>query len=78
MGQFIGKGLHLLRGEGFFFPQRLHHLVRPLSPELLGLHLQKKIKCESVSCIQLFAAPWTIVCQAPRSMEFSKQEYWSG
>ena len=30
------------------------------------------------SCVQLFAAPWTIVCQGPLSMEFSKQEYWSG
>ena len=25
-----------------------------------------------------FAAPWTADCQAPLSMEFSKQEYWSG
>ena len=22
--------------------------------------------------------PWTVVCQAPLSMEFSRQEYWSG
>ena len=27
---------------------------------------------------QLFATPWTVVHQAPLSMEFSKQEYWSG
>ena len=26
----------------------------------------------------LFATPWTISCQAPLSVEFSKQEYWSG
>ena len=30
------------------------------------------------SYVQLFVAPWTIVCQAPLSMEFSRQEYWSG
>ena len=24
------------------------------------------------------ATPWTIACQSPLSMEFSKQEYWSG
>ena len=24
------------------------------------------------------ATPWTIACQAPLSMEFSSQEYWSG
>ena len=27
---------------------------------------------------QLFATPWTVTCWAPFSMEFSKQEYWSG
>ena len=27
---------------------------------------------------QFFATPWTEVCQAPLSMEFSRQEYWSG
>ena len=30
-----------------------------------------------LSCVQLFAALWTIACQAPLSLEFSKQEYWS-
>ena len=28
--------------------------------------------------VQLFAIPWTIAYQAPLSMEFSRQEYWSG
>ena len=27
--------------------------------------------------VQLFAAPWTVACQAPLSMEFSRQEYWN-
>ena len=31
----------------------------------------------SLSHVQLFATPWTVACQAPLSMEFSKQEYWS-
>ena len=25
-----------------------------------------------------FATPWIVACQAPLSMEFSRQEYWSG
>ena len=25
-----------------------------------------------------FATPWTVACQAPLSMGFSRQEYWSG
>ena len=30
------------------------------------------------SCARLFAALWTIARQAPPSMGFSRQEYWSG
>ena len=30
-----------------------------------------------LSCVQVFATPWTVVPQAPVSMGFSKQEYWS-
>ena len=30
------------------------------------------------SHVQLFAVPWTVVYQAPLSMEFSWQEYWHG
>ena len=26
----------------------------------------------------LFATPWTVACQAPLSMEFTRLEYWSG
>ena len=28
--------------------------------------------------VRLFAVPWTVTCQAPQSMEFSRQKYWSG
>ena len=30
------------------------------------------------SHVRLFATPWTVAQQAPLSVEFSKQEYWSG
>ena len=30
------------------------------------------------SCVRLFATLWTVICQAPLSMRFSRQEYWSG
>ena len=32
----------------------------------------------ALSHIQLFATPWTVPHQAPLSMGFSRQEYWSG
>ena len=31
-----------------------------------------------LSHVQLFTTPWTVAHQAPPSMEFSSQEYWSG
>ena len=33
---------------------------------------------QSLSCVQLFVNPWTVACQVPLSMEFFRQEYWSG
>ena len=36
-----------------------------------------KAKVKSLSRIQLFVTPWTIAHQAPPSMGFSRQEYWS-
>ena len=33
---------------------------------------------KSLSHVQLFATPWTVTHQAPPSMGFSRQEYWSG
>ena len=36
------------------------------------------MKVKSLSRVQLFATPWTGACQAPLSMGFSRQEYWSG
>ena len=37
-----------------------------------------KVKVKSLSCVQLFETPWTAAYQAPWSMGFSRQEYWSG
>ena len=35
--------------------------------------------CELSRChVQLFVSQWTVAHQAPLSMEFSTQEYWSG
>ena len=37
-----------------------------------------KVKGKSLSCVGLFGTPWTVAYQAPLSMGFSRQEYWSG
>ena len=37
-----------------------------------------KVKVNSLSHVRLLATPWTAAYQAPPSMGFSRQEYWSG
>ena len=37
-----------------------------------------KVKVKSLSRVRLCATPWTAAYQAPPSMGFSRQEYWSG
>ena len=45
----------------------------------VGCHfLLQYVKVKSLSRIRLLATPWTAAYQAPPSMGFSRQEYWSG
>ena len=45
----------------------------------VGCHfLLQCMKVKSLSRVRLFATPWTAAYQAPPSMGFSRQEYWSG
>ena len=37
-----------------------------------------KVKVKSLSRVRLFVIPWTVAYQAPPSIGFSRQEYWSG
>ena len=37
-----------------------------------------KSEVKSLSHVRLFATPWSVAHQAPLSMGFSRQEYWSG
>ena len=39
---------------------------------------EAKVKVKLLGCVQLFATPWTVACQASPSVGFSSQEYWSG
>ena len=36
-----------------------------------------KVKVKSLTCVRLLATPWTTTYQAPPSVGFSRQEYWS-
>ena len=43
-----------------------------------GLQFSDFVEQISMLNIQFFATLWTVACQAALSMEFSRQEYWSG
>ena len=45
---------------------------------LVDLTTWRKEKVKLLSHVRLFATPWTVAHQAPPSMGFSRQEYWSG
>ena len=48
---------------------------------LPACHLSSRPWCwvlSYFSCVCLFVTPWTVASQAPLSMGFSRQEYWSG
>ena len=40
--------------------------------------IQRVCMISHFSRVQLFVTPWTVACQAPLSMAFFRQEYWSG
>ena len=44
----------------------------------LFLFAQLCMHAQSLSYVRLFVTPWTVAHQAPLSMGFSRQEYWSG
>ena len=59
--------------------------IPPRSTEQVTLGVNKcrtqgkvKVKVKLLSRVRLFATPWTVAYQAPPSMGFSRQEYWTG
>ena len=44
----------------------------------MGTSAGMRSEVKWLSCVRLFATPWIVAYQAPLSMGFSRQEYWSG
>ena len=61
------------RGQICLFPPPVKQLSTQL---LLYIYIRKKVK--SLSLVRFFVTPWTAAYQAPPSMGFSRQAYWSG
>ena len=57
-------------------------ILQARTPERVAISFSKawkwKVKVKSLSRVLLLATPWTAAYQAPPSMGFSRQEYWSG
>ena len=53
-------------------------IIDSMDMSLTKLQEIVKDRNELLSHVRFFATPWTIARQAPLSMEFSRQEYWSG
>ena len=70
---FLLQGIFSTQGS---YPSLLHCkcIIYPLGSPRGTM----KVKVKLLSCVWLFATPWTVACQAPLSMVFSRQEYWSG
>ena len=54
--------------SGFIFYRFLSHIFNSVHASVLS-HFSR---------VQLFVTSWSVVCQAPLSLGFSMQEYWSG
>ena len=45
---------------------------------MVHVELDATERLNLLTCVRLFATPWTVAHQAPLSMKFSRQEYWTG
>ena len=84
-GENTGVGCHFLL-QGIFPTQGSNPCLLHWQADSLPLNhlrilyycMKVKVKMKSLSHAQLFATLWAVAYQAPPSMGFSRQEYWSG
>ena len=74
------KKVSFPRTRNFFFPPlaMTFHVLLGLPNTRRFLFVHTDVPAQAFSCVRLFVTPWTMVHQAPLSMEFPRQEYWSG
>ena len=58
--------------------QRLSSSIIPSPKGFFYLMSYYPLRLCVLSHVQLFETPWTVACQTPLTMGFSRQEYWSG
>ena len=82
--QFVNTSVEVLKTMERPFSKSAEHCMWKLPGHSDGIATQgafrwtlHNYKVKSLSRVRLFATPWTVAHQAPPSMGFSKQEYWS-
>ena len=65
-------------GPGKIKGKRKRGLQRVRWLDAITDSMDMKVKVKSLSRVRLFVTPWSVAYQAPPSMGFSGQEYWSG
>ena len=60
------------------YPPRWYALYAPSPQRWYAPSPHRWFGAQSLSCVRVFATLWTVAHQAPLSMGFSRQEYWSG
>ena len=69
--------ISLLQNSGL---KKAWEISRPFRYDLTQMpydYAVERKKVKSLSRVRLFATPWTVAYQAPPSIRFSRQEYWS-
>ena len=64
----------VLKSRDITLPTKVHLVKAMIFPVVM--YICENVK--SLSRARLFATPWTVAYQAPLSMGFSRQEFWSG
>ena len=77
-GKNAGVGCRALPPGDLPDPGILHLLHRQVCSSLPAPPWKSRKQCVSHPVMSDSATPWTVACQAPLSMGFPRQEYWSG
>ena len=74
----LPQGIFLTQGSNLLVLCLMHWQAGSLLLLPPGRPYKGKVKVKGLDHVLLFATPWSVAHQAPLSMKFSRQEYWSG
>ena len=70
---------HVITFLGHFVPATVEYFISCVCVCVCThVRLWEFVRTPSLSYVWLFVTPWTVPCPSPLSIEFSRQEHWSG